>query len=121
MIDPTTPRLEQKMDDMQERMHGIANDVAKIMFTMEVDRAAKADYQKDLDSMGTKVRTLEYTSAKLDGGLNVLRISLTLLAGILIGICSWVGASIIQNAQDTTILKEKVQRIEITLDKGARP
>ena len=36
MIDPTTPRLEQKMDDMQERMHGYNQILNKSDFHFEI-------------------------------------------------------------------------------------
>ncbi len=105
-------RLEKKIDSMQSDIRMLSDHVTKLTFINEAHQNASAENRKDIESLLTRVGTLENKSAQLDGGLNVIRIAITLLAGVFIGVCTWVGSSIIQNAQENSLLKEKTARLE---------
>lgn len=105
-------RLEKKIDSMQSDIRMLSDHVTKLTFINEAHQNASAENRKDIESLLTRVGTLENKSAQLDGGLNVIRIAITLLAGVFIGVCTWVGSSIIQNAQENSLLKKKTARLE---------
>lgn len=91
-------RVEKKIDSMQSDIRMLSDHVTRLTFINEAHQNMSAENRKDIDSIITRVGVLENKSAQLDGGLNVIRIALTLLAGVFIGVCTWVGSSIIQNA-----------------------
>jgi len=105
-------RLEKKIDSMQSDIRMLSDHVTKLTFINEAHQNASAENRKDIESLLTRVGTLENKSAQLDGGLNVIRIAITLLAGVFIGVCTWVGSSIIQTTQENSLLKEKIARLE---------
>ncbi|MBC6677354.1 MULTISPECIES: hypothetical protein [Acinetobacter] len=105
-------RVEKKIDSMQSDIRMLSDHVTRLTFINEAHQNMSAENRKDIDSIITRVGVLENKSAQLDGGLNVIRIALTLLAGVFIGVCTWVGSSIIQNAQENSLLKEKTARLE---------
>jgi hypothetical protein len=83
-----------------------------LTFINEAQKTAGEENRKDIDALDVKVFSLEKKSAAQDGGIGVLRFLLGLCGGSLIGLCAWVGSSIIQINQDQSLIKEKVTRLE---------
>lgn len=75
-------RVEKKIDSMQSDIRMLSDHVTRLTFINEAHQNMSAENRKDIDSIITRVGVLENKSAQLDGGLNVIRIALTLLAGV---------------------------------------
>lgn len=113
-------RLEKKIDSMQSDIRMLSDHVTRLTFINEAHQHTSAENRKDLDAIAEKVRHLENSSAKLDGGLNAMRLVTSVLACVIFSICGWFGASVIKNTQDISLLKEKVQRTESITEKHWR-
>ena len=105
-------RLEKKIDNMQSDIRMLSDHVTRLTFINEAQKNAGEENRKDIDALDVKVSDLEKKSAAQDGGIGVLRFLLGLCGGSLIGLCAWVGSSIIQINQDQSLIKEKVTRLE---------
>ncbi|MBP7900035.1 MAG: hypothetical protein KAZ51_02125 [Acinetobacter sp.] len=105
-------RLEKKIDNMQSDIRMLSDHVTRLTFINEAQKTAGEENRKDIDALDVKVSGLEKKSAAQDGGIGVLRFLLGLCGGSLIGLCAWVGSSIIQINQDQSLIKEKVTRLE---------
>lgn len=105
-------RLEKKIDNMQSDIHTLSNHVARLTFINEAQQTTSEQNRKEIEQLDTKVSNLEKKAASQDGGIGVLRFLLGLCGGSLIGLCVWLGATMIQINQTQTLINEKVARLE---------
>ncbi|MCK4099726.1 hypothetical protein HCY45_11115 [Acinetobacter radioresistens] len=104
--------LEKKVDSIQLDIRIILEHVARQTFINEANKANFEEIREDLDKLCSKVSTIENKSSAAEGGITVIKIAITLLSGVFIGVCTWVGSSIIQTTQENSLLKEKIARLE---------
>lgn len=105
-------RVEKKIDSMQSDIRMLSDHVTRLTFINEAHQTVSEKNRKDIDGLTARVTSIENKAAQLDGGLNVIRIAITLLSGVFIGVCAWVGSSIIQSTSDISLLKERNARLE---------
>ncbi|MEG2749530.1 MAG: hypothetical protein RR939_08960 [Acinetobacter sp.] len=113
----TTSRLEKKIDQMQSDIRMLSDHVTRLTFINEAHQHTSTENRKDLDAIGEKVRHLEHYTSRLDGGMNVMRLLVSIFACVVFALCGWFGSAVIQNTQDISLLKEKVQRTESITEK----
>ena len=80
--------------------------------SLETILAQGKDNAREIERLDEKVRHLENKSSNLDGGLNVVRWIGGALTGALIGLAGWLGSSIIDLKQKTSIHSLKFTRID---------
>ena len=105
-------RLEKKIDNMQSDIHTLSNHVSRLTFINEAYKETSEQNRKEIDALDIKVLALDKKSASQDGGISMLRYLLGACGGIIIAACFWVGSSIIQLSKDTSLLNEKLTRLE---------
>jgi outer membrane murein-binding lipoprotein Lpp len=105
-------RLEKKIDNLQTDMHTLSNHVSRLTFINEAQKTAADENKEDIGLLAVKVTVLENRSALQDGGISMLRYLLGACGGIIVAACFWVGSSIIQLSKDTSLLNEKLTRLE---------
>lgn len=108
-------RLEKKIDNMQSDIHTLSNHVARLTFINEAQQTTSEQNRKEIEQLDSKVSNLEKKAASQDGGIGVLRFLLGLCGGSLIGLCVWLGSTMIQINQSQTLINEKVARLEETV------
>ena len=112
-----TSRLEKKIDQMQSDIRMLSDHVTRLTFINEAHQHTSTENRQDLDAIGEKVRHLEHYTSRLDGGMNVMRLLVSIFACVVFALCGWFGSAVIQNTQDISLLKEKVQRTESITEK----
>lgn len=110
-------RLEKKIDSMQSDIRMLSDHVTRLTFTNESHQNVSTENRKDLDALGEKLRTLEHHAARLDGGVNTLRLITSAFAGVVLALCGWFGSQVIQNTQDISLLRDNVSRHETQFEK----
>ena len=113
-------RVEKKIDSMQSDIRMLSDHVTRLTFINEAHQHTSTENRKDLDSIGEKVRHLEHYTSRLDGGMNIMRLLVSIFACIVFALCGWFGSAVIQNTQDTSLIKEKVGRHESKIEKSER-
>ena len=113
-------RLEKKIDSMQTDIRTLSDHLTRLTFINEAHQNISSENRRDLDALGEKVRTLEHFSARLDGGLNTLRLITTIFACVIFALCGWFGSNVIQNTQDVSLLRDNVSRHDTQLEKLGR-
>lgn len=116
----TTSRLEKKIDQMQSDIRMLSDHVTRLTFINEAHQNSGAENRKDLEAIAEKVRHLEHYTSRLDGGMNVMRLLVSIFACVVFALCGWFGSKVIQNSQDTSLIKEKVDRHESKIEKSER-
>ena len=99
---------EGKIDSIHKDIRLILEHIARQTFINESHKNSIDEITKEVDQL----------SAKLSGGLKVIRFALTLLAGAILGVCSWSGSQIIQTNSDMSLIKEKITRLEIDVQQN---
>lgn len=105
-------RVEKKIDNMQNDIHTLSNHVARLTFINEAYKETSEQNRKEIDALDIKVLALDKKSASQDGGISMLRYLLGACGGVILAACFWVGSSIIQLSKDTSLLNEKLTRLE---------
>ncbi|WP_104500764.1 hypothetical protein [Acinetobacter indicus] len=114
MADPETYglRIEKKIDSMQSEIRTLSDHVTRLTFINEAHKTAGEENRKDIDQVCVRVGNLEKKSAAQEGGLTIIRIIISIFAGVVISACVWVGSSIVQSSRDDSVIKEKLTRLE---------
>ncbi len=105
-------RLEKKIDNMQSDIRMLSDHVTRLTFINEAHKETSEQNRKEIDALDIKVLALDKKSASQDGGISMLRYLLGACGGIIVAACFWVGSSIIQLSKDTSLLNEKLTRLE---------
>ncbi len=110
-------RVEKKIDSMQVDIRMLSDHVTRLTFINESHQNVSNENRKDLDTLAEKIRTLEHHAARLDGGVNTLRLITTIFASLVFALCGWFGSKVIQNTQDISLLRDNVSRHNTQFEK----
>ncbi|MDH2019418.1 hypothetical protein N5J44_09865 [Acinetobacter ursingii] len=105
-------RVEKKIDQVQAELKALSENQVRQSEQLAVILNQGKDNAREIDRLDEKVRFLENKSSGLDGGLNVVRWISGALTGALIGMAGWLGSSIIDLKQETSIHTSKLTRID---------
>lgn len=105
--------VEKKIDSIHKDIRLILEHVARQTFINESYKNSIDELRKNLDEVTAKTNALENKASEAGGALKTIRFALTLLCGVILGVCAWVGGSIIQANSDVSLVKEKIIRLEI--------
>ncbi len=105
-------RVEKKIDQVQAELKSLSENQVRQSEQLAVILNQGKDNAREIDRLDEKVRFLENKSSSLDGGLNVVRWISGALTGALIGMAGWLGSSIIDLKQETSIHTSKLTRID---------
>lgn len=105
-------RFEKKIDQVSEGLKTVSENQVRLSEQLKNILDQGRDNAREIERMDEKVRHLENKSSSLDGGLNVVRWISGALTGALIGLAGWLGSSIIELKQETSIHTSKLLRID---------
>lgn len=105
-------RVEKKIDQVQAELKALSENQVRQSAQLNVILTQGKENTREIERMDEKVRHLENKSSSLDGGLNVVRWISGALTGALIGLAGWLGSSIIELKQETSIHTSKLLRID---------
>lgn len=105
-------RVEKKIDQVQAELKALSENQVRQSAQLDVILTQGKENTREIERMDEKVRYLENKSSSLDGGLNVVRWISGALTGALIGLAGWLGSSIIELKQETSIHTSKLLRID---------
>lgn len=105
-------RVEKKIDQVQAELKALSENQVRQSAQLDVILTQGKENTREIERMDEKVRHLENKSSSLDGGLNVVRWISGALTGTLIGLAGWLGSSIIELKQETSIHTSKLLRID---------
>lgn len=105
-------RFEKKIDEIKADLKGVSETQIRQSMALETILTQGKDNAREIERLDEKVRHLENKSSNLDGGLNVVRWISGALTGALIGLAGWLGSSIIDLKQETSIHSSKLTRID---------
>ncbi|MEB4800689.1 hypothetical protein [Acinetobacter soli] len=105
-------RVEKKIDQVQAELKALSENQVRQSAQLDVILTQGKENTREIERMDEKVRHLENKSSSLDGGLNVVRWISGALTGALIGLAGWLGSSIIELKQETSIHTSKLLRID---------
>lgn len=105
-------RVEKKIDQVQAELKVLSENQVRQSAQLDVILTQGKENTREIERMDEKVRHLENKSSSLDGGLNVVRWISGALTGALIGLAGWLGSSIIELKQETSIHTSKLLRID---------
>ena len=104
--------VEKKIDSIHKDIRLILEHVARQTFINESYKNSIDELRKNLDEVTAKTSALENRASEASGALKTIRFALTLLCGVILGVCTWVAGSIIQANSDVALIKEKIIRLE---------
>ncbi|WP_151820446.1 hypothetical protein [Acinetobacter soli] len=105
-------RVEKKIDQVQAELKALSENQVRQSAQLDVILTQGKENTREIERMDEKVRHLENKSSSHDGGLNVVRWISGALTGALIGLAGWLGSSIIELKQETSIHTSKLLRID---------
>jgi hypothetical protein len=105
-------RFEKKIDQVSEGLKTVSENQVRLSEQLKNILDQGRDNAREIERLDEKVRHLENKSSTVDGGLNVVRWISGALTGALIGVAGWLGSSIIELKQETSIHTSKLLRID---------